>query len=138
VNPYAAAQEFAQLFGQVEFALKRSEHLSVGKKHAEADWYSFAKDLGPDFFDRVAAAGIAKTIINDPPRKLMRDLAWDRKSGPLTNTQELIVIGVCRVRNSYIHGEKFVGGGDDQWERDATLVREALAVLKFALSQAPD
>ena len=29
---------------------------------------------------------------------------------PLTNVAQLIVNGVCRVRNSYIHGEKFVGG----------------------------
>ena len=106
--------------------------------HAEANWTSFAKALGPNFFEKVADAGIANTIINDPPRKLMSDLAWKRNPGPLKNTHELIVVGVCRIRNSYIHGEKFVGGGDNQWERDATLVREALAILKFALSQAPD
>ena len=41
--------------------------------------------------------------------------------------------GVCRVRNSYIHGEKFTGGPEGQWDRDTTLIMEAHAVLKEAM-----
>jgi hypothetical protein len=111
----------------------------AAKEHAQADWAAYAKMLGSDFFDRVASSGIADTLISDPPRKLMREgLRWSRrKSTPLENVHELLLEGVCRVRNSFVHGEKFVGGPDGQWERDARLVKEALAVLKLALSEKP-
>jgi hypothetical protein len=33
---------------------------------------------------------------------------------------------------TYFHGEKFTGGPDGQWERDAKLIEEAHAVLKEA------
>ena len=70
----------------------------------------------------------------------MRDgLTWmPEKPEPLRNVEELFVQGVCRVRNSYLHGEKFVGGPDaKQWERDSKLVREALAVLSEAVNGNP-
>lgn len=61
-------------------------------------------------------------------------LAWQpEKPAPLRNVTELFVQGVCRVRNSYLHGEKFVGSGDPgQWKRDTTLIEEAFAVLTLA------
>jgi hypothetical protein len=128
------------LFGRVEYGLKRSGHLARNVKHAQADWADYAAALGPNFFDEVVASGIADTLISNPPRKLMRDgLQWSRgKSTPLQNVHELFVEGVCRVRNSVVHGEKLVGGAGGQWSRDTRLIREALAVLKLALShQAP-
>jgi hypothetical protein len=130
VNPYVDARNFARLFGRFEHALKRGDHLKKGRKDAQADWGSFAKTLGEDFFGQVASSGIADTLINDPPRKLMADLSWKPEQVPtLTNVTELFVQGVCRVRNSYIHHEKFVSDGE-QWERDAKLVHEALCVLR--------
>jgi len=136
-NVNQAARNFAELFSRFEYALKRSGHLAKGREHAEADWGSFAKELGPDFYRAVVDSGVAPTLINDPPRKLLRDdLAWGpRRPAPIRNVEELFAIGVCRVRNSYVHGEKFVGGPDRQWERDAILVNEALQVLQLALSQ---
>nr|WP_315384353.1 hypothetical protein [uncultured Sphingomonas sp.] len=75
---------------------------------AETDWDAFARDLGPEFFAAVVDKGIAKTLIGEPPRRLMNDLVWAPEIlVPLTNAHELIVQGVCRVRNSYLHGEKF-------------------------------
>lgn len=133
-----SAREFGELFGRFEYALKRSDHLAKGKAHAEADWRSYAKALGPDFFKEVVSSGVAPTLINDPPRKLMREgLTWSRSdSGPLKDVEDLFVHGVCRVRNSLQHGEKFVGG-HGQWERDSRLVSEALQVLRIALAQRP-
>lgn len=131
-NPYADGEDLRQLFGRFDHALKRSGHLKKGRKDAQADWDSFAKLMGAEFFDEVVAAGIADTLINDPPRKLMADLSWQPEwVPPLTDVVELFVQGVCRVRNSYFHHEKFVSPGG-QWERDATLVHEALAVLRAA------
>lgn len=120
------------MFGRMEHALKRSGYLKAGRKDAQADWASYAKSLGKPFFDTVVAKGIAITLIGVPPRKLMAEgLEWGPEHpAPLKDAVELFVEGVCRVRNSLIHGEKFVATG--QWERDGQLVREAFAVLMLA------
>jgi hypothetical protein len=134
-NPYEVAGLFAKSFGDAEYALKRSGCLRQNKDVAEADWDAFARYLGPHFFAAVVDKGIAKTLIGQPPRRLMNDLQWSPDiPAPFTNVHELIVQGVCRVRNSYLHGEKFRGGPDGQWERDVTLIKEAHAVLDEAIA----
>ncbi|NKL12105.1 hypothetical protein GFL78_08910 [Rhizobium leguminosarum bv. viciae] len=133
-NPYTEAEDFARTFGQTEHALKRSGFLRKNKDIAEADWDEFAKKLGPEFFQHIVASGIAITLVGDPPRRLLANMEWSpEKTQPLANVAQLIVNGVCRVRNSYLHGEKFVGGPEGQFERDATLVIEAHAVLREAV-----
>lgn len=133
-NPYAAAEAFATDFRQMEYALKRSKFVRKGKKIAEADWDHFATSLGPAFFDDVVSRRIAETLISSPPRQLLADLTWSPETtSPLANSNELIIHGVCRVRNSYIHGEKFIGGPEKQWRRDIKLILEAHAVLTRAM-----
>ena len=138
-NPYVAAEKFAALFRDAEYGLKRSAFLRPGKDNAEADWDRFAQSLGEPFFDRIMEKGIAATLVGDPPRQLKADgLEWTPKEAtPLTNVHQLIIHGVCRVRNSYLHGEKFRGGPDGQWDRHATLIEEAHAVLAEALVYRP-
>jgi hypothetical protein len=134
-NPHEAARAFTTDFGQVEYALKRSGYLRKGKDVAEADWNAFARDLGGDFFKAVVEKQIATTLIGVPPRRLLADLQWSPENpAPLTNVHDLIIQGVCRVRNSYHHGEKFVGGPEGQFDRDKTLVEEAHAVLNEAIA----
>lgn len=134
-NPYEVAGVFAKTFGEAEYALKRSDYLRRNKVVAEADWDAFARGLGPEFFAAIVDKGIAKTLIGQPPRRLMKDLQWAPEVlAPLSNVHELIVQGVCRVRNSYFHGEKFREGPDGQWERDLALIREANAVLNEAIA----
>lgn len=134
-NPYIIAAAFARQFGDAEYALKRSGRIRLNREIAEADWDAFARDLGPKFFAAVVDNGIAKTLIGEPPRRLMNDLVWAPEVAvPLANVHELIIQGVCRVRNSYLHGEKFRGDPGGQWERDVTLIKEAHAVLQAALA----
>jgi hypothetical protein len=134
-NPNEVAGAFARAFGEAEYALKRSDRLRQNRDVAEADWDAFAGDLGGDFFAAVVDKAIAKTLIGEPPRRLMNDLQWTPEIPvPFTNVHELIVQGVCRVRNSYLHGEKFKGGPGGQWERDVTLIKEAHAVLDKAIA----
>lgn len=133
-NPYEIARAFALDFGRAEYALKRSKYLRKNKEIAEADWELFACDLGADFFTCVVAKGMAKTLVGDPPRRLMADMEWSPdKTSPLTNVHQLIIEGVCRVRNSLLHGEKFTGGPEGQWARDRALITEAHAVLTEAI-----
>jgi hypothetical protein len=133
-DPYEEGEKFAATFRQSEHALKRSGYLRKDKDNAEADWDAFAQKLGPAFFDHIVKSGIAITLVGDPPRRQLATMEWVPKhTTPLTNVAQLIVNGVCRVRNSYFHGEKFVGGEPGQFERDATLVTEAHAVLHEAM-----
>lgn len=134
-HPQDIADEFAAEFRHVEYALKRSGYLRKDKEIAEADWDLFAEELGQPFFDRIMAIGIATSLIGHPPRRLLSTMLWSpEQPDPLTNVAQLMINGVCRVRNSYIHGEKFTGGPEQQWERDATLVAEAHAVLREAIA----
>jgi hypothetical protein len=135
VNPYEVAREFAEEFARFEYALKRSGYILVKAKDARADWVKFATALGDAFFEEIRLGNVAPTILTDPPRKLMQDgLRWMPEKPPLiTNAVDLLEKGVCRIRNSYLHGEKFTGGPDsEQWARDTLLVSEALAVLRSA------
>lgn len=84
-------------------------------------------------FDHVARSGAAKTLVGEPPRRLLADMQWDPANPvPLSNLSQLIINGVCRAGNSYFHGEKFTGGQAGQWKRDAKLIEEAPALLKEA------
>jgi len=130
---YRTAKAFADDFGAMEYVLKRSGFIRMNKEVAIADWDLFAQSLGTGFFEHVVGQGIATTLIGDPPQRLLANMKWSpRTKDPLTNVAQLIVNGVCRVRNNYFHGEKFTGGPDWQWERDAALVTEAHLVLKSA------
>ncbi len=136
-DPYENSRQLAALFGRFEHALKRS-HFLRNRPDAQADWNKFARELGPDFFEHVKRSKLAATLLGDPPRKLMKEgLKWEPEHPePLNDVVELFEQGVCRVRNSFLHGEKFVGRAD-RWERDATLVSEALMVLREAQDRVP-
>ncbi|MCQ4632732.1 hypothetical protein GB927_022005 [Shinella sp. CPCC 100929] len=134
-NPYQVADAFIRDFRAAEYAMKRSGFLRQDREGAEPNWDTFAQSLGKPFFDHVVALGIAKTLIGHPPRRLLADMSWSPPNPlPLTNVAQLVVNGVCRVRNSYVHGEKFTGGPEGQWDRDVTLIKEAHAVLAEATS----
>ena len=134
-DPHELARSFTRAFAHAEYALKRSGYLRAKRDVAEADWDAFARDLGPSFFKAIVEQGSAKTLIGEPPRRLLADLQWSPEvPRPLTNVHGLIVEGVCRVRNSYHHGEKFVGGPEGQYDRDRILVVEAHAVLDKAIA----
>lgn len=133
IDPNEAAQVFLHDFMRTEYALKRSGYLRKNKEIAEADWECYAKNLGGHFFNHIVENGFAKTLIGHPPRRLLAKLNWAPKDpNPIENVHQLIINGVCRIRNNYIHGEKFTGGPEGQWERDTLLVAEAQSVLNEA------
>lgn len=108
-NPYTAAEEFARDFRATEYALKRSGFLRKNREAAEADWDLFARSLGQPFFDHVIGKEIATTLIGNPPRRLLADMSWSpEKPAPLTSVAQIIINGVCRVRNSYKIGRAHV------------------------------
>lgn len=134
-NPHDIAKAFGDAFGEAEYALKRSGFLKKGIVVAEADWDEFSKKLGAAFYADIVAKQIATTLIGRPPRVYLATGEWSPDNLPrLANVNMLIVMGMCRVRNSYIHGEKFRGGPAGQWDRDIILVKEAHDVLNAALA----
>jgi len=111
-NPYRAAEEFMRDFRCAEYALKRSGFRRIGREVAEADWDLFAQYLGGPFFKQIVDAGIAKTLIGVPSRRLLADMTWSPEHPiPLSNIAQLMINGVCRVRNSYIHKSSPGGRG---------------------------
>ncbi|MEE3360156.1 MAG: hypothetical protein VX248_09400 [Pseudomonadota bacterium] len=74
-NPHTAATKFAADFRAMEYALKRMPKYRRKKRAiAEADWDAFARDLGQEFFDHVVKSGVAKTLVGEPPRRLLADM----------------------------------------------------------------
>lgn len=97
-NPNLAATKFAADFGAMEDAMKRSpNYRRKNKAIAEADWDLFAKDLGQEFFEHIVKSGVAKTLIGEPPRRLLADMQWAPPNpAALSNVAQLLVNGVCR------------------------------------------
>lgn len=89
------ARAFTRTFAHVEYCLKRSGYLRPKRDVAEADWDAFVHDLGPAFFKAMVDRELAKTLIGEPPRRLLADLQWSPEiPTPLTNVQGLIIKGV--------------------------------------------
>jgi hypothetical protein len=130
------AHAFAESFGRFEGVMKRRGYAG-NKKRAEADWTSLAKDLKPEFFDSIRDSGKAAELIAEPPRKFMADQTWQKEnSPPIENVVDLLVRGVCQVRNNLSHGDKFLGPEAD-WKRDRTLIAQAAWVLDQAIEKMP-
>jgi hypothetical protein len=130
------ANEFAQLFAAAEQNLKLAGKIKKGRKDAQADWSALSGILGTDFFEQIRSAGIAPDLIREPPRTRKANSMKFEPETPdsLTSTEELLVHGVCKVRNNLIHGEKDFAVSGEGYERDVKLVRQALMVLQEALA----
>lgn len=127
-------QDFAELFGRVEYALTQCGFLQTKPSIAKADWKKFANELGEQFFANVRQSRIAETLLATPPEVFsnfggVTDWA---KVTPIFNVESLFLNGVCQVRHNLVHGNKFIGAEKDR-DRDTTLVREASSVLQLAI-----
>lgn len=122
-------------FAIAEQSLK-SSRLLKNKRPAEADWHQLANRLGEKFFESIKLSKRAEALIHEPPRKrLAEGFRWHpEQPAPLTSVEQLLVNGVCQVRNNLVHGEKFAVDGLS-WGRDLALVSESLMVLRLAMSR---
>lgn len=129
------AQAFRDLFARLENMLRRKGYMRTNRTRAEVDWSRFAEELGESFFYDVRNSGKAATLIAEPPRVKHREGGWQpEKQTPVQNVTELIVRGLCQVRNNIVHGEKYV---DPEGPRADTLVVEARWVLEQAIGSHP-
>ena len=130
-------------FTQTRRSRRPHQGLRFCKEHverADADWDRFAKSkLGDEFFQEVQKSGLAKMLIGGRPRKQMKEgLAWKPDEAvPITNVTELIVNGVCQVRNHIDHHQKF-RGDDEPQKRDLALITDAHQVLELVLKKHPE
>ncbi|MGE0769426.1 MAG: hypothetical protein AB7L90_23550 [Hyphomicrobiaceae bacterium] len=135
-----AAYAFTDLYGGVENALRKTGFCKEHVERADADWNRFAKDrLGEGFFQEAQKSGLAKTLVEGRPRKQMKEgLVWKPNEAlPITNVTELIVNGVCQVRNHIEHRQKFRGDEESQ-KRDLALIADAHQVLELILKKHPE
>lgn len=128
---------FFATFARFEYAMKRSCYLKNPEplQPANANWDSFADDLGTDFFQTCKVEPTLHVLFERPPRRLfvLQNCQVDfRQPRTANNFCELFLL-VRDVRNSLFHGEKYV-----QRERDNELIIAALTLLDFAWQWARD
>lgn len=129
------ATAFTALFARVEHALRRTGYARADQDRAVVDWRKFAKELGDGFFTYVCKSRRAVTLVGEPPRIYHRDRGMLPKvQKPIKDVEQLFTRGVCQVRNSIVHGEKYV---DFATPRDDALVNEANWVLEQAVGHHP-
>jgi hypothetical protein len=131
--PHAFA--FRDLFARVEHALRRIGYCRSNSERAAVDWRRFANDLGPDFFKIVTDSKKAETLLAEPPRVMHRSGEWrPTRQLPIADVTELVLRGLCQVRNNIVHGEKFIG---ENSERSHALVVEAYWILEQIVESNP-
>jgi hypothetical protein len=129
------AVAFVDQFRRLEHVLRRSDCVRTDQPKAVIDWRRFARELGPNFFAMVIKSGAAEVLIREPPRIYCREGGMAPENpAPITDVEQLIVRGMCQVRNNILHGEKYVERGS---KRDDDLVMQALWVLQRAIDWHP-
>ena len=72
-------------------------------------------------------------ILNNPPQKQINEngvIKWKRVDPSQRNETKNLIMYICRIRNNLFHGGKFVGGYLEEFDKDFSLVKCALLVLK--------
>lgn len=135
------AVSFFAFFARFEFALKRTEYLSTGKKsRAKPNWDKFANDLGQPFLDEVFRSSRASALVSRPPISQIVTggrLGW-REGESITNVEKLFQ-AIRLVRNNLFHGGKFPNpaGFVSDVSRDRELLVQSQMVLEMALEKKP-
>jgi hypothetical protein len=127
--------DFVATFARLEYALKASGEFLRQTKDAEADWISFAGAIenAIDISSKACLKESIEYILNNPPRKQVNDngvIRWKAASPSQSNETKDLIVYVCRIRNNLFHGGKFTGGYLEDFDRDFSLVKAALCILK--------
>jgi len=125
---------FIKSFIGFEVKLKRLNYYkkSVKRKNVEVDWDSFEKDY------REVILIIAnsddkhiKYLLTNPPKKMCvkdNSITFDRTV--TDNAANELMISLRAIRNNLFHGGKFDGEELSGSERNMTLLKSAIFVLK--------
>ncbi|MGY8635331.1 hypothetical protein RAD15_22905 [Bradyrhizobium sp. 14AA] len=131
---------FFATFARFEFAMKQCGYLQRTEQGtvALASRERLAADLPAEFFATIRDAAIAPVLVARPPKDLyVQDDAqpqFGNQDPALTTTRQLLN-AVWRVRNNLFHGNKMYPFDRD---RDANLMRDALAVIDAIMQQRDD
>ena len=127
--------DFVATFSRLEYALKASGKFLRWTKDAEADWIAFATDIESKINNSINCQ-LKKSIeyiLNNPPQKQTNEngvIKWKPVDASQRNRTKNLIMYICRIRNNLFHGGKFVGGYLEEFDRDFTLVKCALLILK--------
>jgi hypothetical protein len=132
--------DFFYFFSRFEFALKNTGFLNSNNNVVMADWDKFAELTEKEKkLSDIDSTQFKKTInyfFENPPQKQFINnvgvLDWKNSKPVNHNWIELITL-IRRVRNNFFHGGKFCNGPIIGSERDITLIKNSLIVLKKSL-----
>ncbi len=129
--------EFFKVFARFEYALKRTDDFLTFDRYdnAKPDWDTFAKELDSKFKEIGSKYFLTavKYFKSKPPKKQVKDdarLRFKVVSPRKTTDTENILELVRRVRNNLFHGGKFSSGPVEGSERDETLIKHSLVILR--------
>jgi hypothetical protein len=130
-----AIVDFIVTFSRLEYALKASGEFLKKTKDAEADWTAFAGNIESNINNSINCEfkKSMEYILNNPPRKQINEngvIKWKRVDPSQRNKTKNLIMYICRIRNNLFHGGKFVGGDLEEFDRDFSLVKSALLILK--------
>jgi len=127
--------DFIATFSRLEYALKDSGEFLKKTKDAEADWNAFASKIESKI-NNSTNCQLKKSIeyiLNNPPQKQINEngvIKWKPADPSQRNKTKNLIIYICRIRNNLFHGGKFVGGYLEEFDKDFSLVKCALLILK--------
>lgn len=138
------ALEFFAVFSRFEYALKVTGFRQRRSREAKASWQKFADKIAVSFDENVLP-NIRQPfdyITSNPPRVLSvlgDSLEWKvvLLGVGLSNARQVLAL-ICRVRNNFFHGGKFVLDLAAPPERDRDLLTHAVAVLNECIRIDPD
>jgi len=130
-----AVLDFIATFSRLEYALKASGEFLRNTKDAEADWIAFASNIESKV-NNSTNCPLKKSIdyiLNNPPKKQINEngvIKWKRVDPNQRNKTKNLIMYICRIRNNLFHGGKFAHGDLEEFDRDFSLVKSALLILK--------
>lgn len=127
------SDELFRIFARFEFALKMAGYCELRREAVILNWDRFANSnaISKKFYDYVCQTGICPTMLNSPPKsETIAAGVWGFSDEVLKPSSPQELFGALRrVRNNLFHGGKYF---DDDHDRNAMLVSEAISVLLLA------
>jgi len=142
-NKYPEITEFFVIFSRMEYALK-AEGFLISHRDAKADWISFAANIENQINEKRKENGFKKVIdyiLTNPPKVQINEngiIKWEPRSASQGNDIKDLFTYIKRIRNNLFHGDKFSNGVLEDFDRDLSLVRSALVILKEAIKYNSD
>jgi len=127
--------KFFVTFSRLEYALKANGFFYEYRGDVHPDWKKFARKI-KDELDTSSDTSLQeaiKFILENPPKKQVvksGKLDWENIPESQGSEIENLFGYIRRIRNNLFHGEKFTKKLPEKFDRDLSLVKNALLILR--------